>query len=115
MIQIERNLLGSDIEITNSHFKLACRVMTLLYIGQEMHVMTSSFNDQITGNDPVYSLLHGRSTKLFEYSDLDESEEVEPFHDVSSLYVSHKYESAPTLWAHNAGADKVTVVYNSFT
>lgn len=29
--------------------------------------------------------------------------------------MSYKYETAPTLWAHSGGADKVTVVYNSFT
>ena len=48
-------------------------------------------NDQITGNHDLYALFNNRSSDLFEYSNLDENEEIEEFTDVNSVYLSYKY------------------------
>lgn len=77
ILQVERNVGKPDLKF--SLFKSACKLATIFYIGHELRAMSSNGTETFTGIDYIYGLLHGRSTKIIEYTDLDESEEIEHF------------------------------------
>lgn len=114
-LQVERQLLGR-LGVSVSLLKIVCKAFTIYYMSYEMLMMNNSLTNLTTGNNDMYGLLNGRSSSILgDYAGLDENEEIEAFTEVSSLFTSDKYSSAPTLWTHTPGKNKVTVTYNTFT
>ena len=83
--------------------------------------MFLALKDQLNfhqGDKELYTLLHGRSKLLTDYSYFIENQREEGdtftgFEDVSSVYTNHKYDSPVATWAHTPG-EKITILYPPF-
>jgi hypothetical protein len=64
----------------------------------------------------MYTLLHGRSNILLDYSEHKDLEKYEKIDKIESLFTNSKYDTPITTWLHTSGAaiDKITALYPSF-
>ena len=98
--------------------RLIYSIAFLAYFFQEMFL---TIKDQLNfhqGDKELYTLLHGRSSLLTDYSHFREHQREEGdtfpgFEDVSSVYTNHKYDSPVATWAHTPG-EKITILYDAF-
>ena len=64
----------------------------------------------------MYTLLHGRSDLLLDYSNYEDLEKYEKVDKIESVFTNSKYDSPITTWLHTPGEaqDKITALYPSY-
>jgi hypothetical protein len=70
-----------------------------------------------TGDREIYTLMHGRSNVLLDYSDYiaeHPEDDWKGFDRIESLHVARKYETPVTAWAHVPDEEKITALYSTF-
>ena len=86
--------------------KKVFKLIFLIYISNEIKMTMKTQLNFSPGDKEIYNLLHDRSSILLEGSGLSR---------IESFFVTAKYESPITTWAHVRGnEEKITVLFPTF-
>jgi hypothetical protein len=64
----------------------------------------------------MYTLMHGRSDLLLDYSGYEDIDQYPKLDRIESVFTNSKYDSPVSSWLHTPGPaeDKITVLYPSY-
>ena len=93
------------------------RIVFALYCFFELSEHVKGQLSMNSGDREIYNLMHGRSNVLLDYSDYIQKhpeDNWQGFDRIQSVYISNKYETPVTTWAHTNeyGDNRITALYN---
>lgn len=89
------------------------KVIFIIYILVESIISIQQHNASNRGDKEMYTLLHGRSNLLLDYSDHPDIEKYQIPDKVESVFTNCKYDSPVSSWLHTPG-EKITALYPSY-
>jgi hypothetical protein len=103
-------------ENSNWFFKKIFKVIYIIYIMIECITSIQQHNAYHRGDKEMYTLMHGRSEFLLDYSEYQDLEKYEKIDKIESVFTNCKYDSPVSSWLHTPGAaiDKITALYPSY-
>ena len=97
-------------------FKKLFKAIYLIYIIVECTISVQQHLGYHRGDKEMYTLMHGRSDLLLDYSNYPDLDQYEKMDRIESVFTNCKYDSPVSTWLHTQGAasDKITVLYPSY-